>query len=1011
MKKLLRALGLSLAVAVPALAGPSSPPAGNYITNVSTNANVQIFKVSSGTVSTQLNVQNIRISGTCTGAGCGTGGASTLGVNYNGVSVTTPTAQINFKGPGVVVTQSGSTATVTISSWPAGGGGGSGGYNVQPATVAFNLAQSLQTTSMTATAFNASLTSVTVTGTGGLSLAGTGAGQLAITQGADSSVSPASGVSTLWATSSSSTLVWTDGVGVSTYLVVGSSISGTTGHLAVWSSLGKLVDGGVPGTGGGASGASLLGVNYNGVSVTSPTAQINFVGPGVTVTATGSTATVTISSWSGGGGSPSAPNYSVQVDSNGAFGGSSNFTYDGSTLTVSGVAVTTFTNVSSFTVSGAYFDVSASTTNLGRLRLNGSAGTNGQVLTSGGAGTIPTWTTVSGGGLTAGASYYWNYPSSGTFVDTQGISVSTISVSSNVFLSGGYIEMDSSLFNNNRGRIIWNTSSGGSIDSIGYIGAGLQGIGLFNTFSSTQPVAQVFESDGVSTKNGFAIRQGNPLRFYDVVNDTNSANTHYIEFSASSTILATHSYVLPSVGQSEGQVLTVHADSSTYWATPSAGGTSVSSGAIVQTLISSVTVSSTSAATIFANTGLSITITPKSTSDYIRLYVHGPLSSSAGAPVFLTIAKAGVNMMASSGCSEFDPDATLISTAFGQGACVIYDTAPVTSATTYTIQIKTTSGTGGFGDTNVTSYLIAEEINPSGGSQASGSGGGGYNVEPATVTFKLTQGVFIDSGLVVGDINNVVGSTSVITSSMSVVLASAPINTAWITLTLPSAAANPGLDVMVYKVNGGTQAVRIQGANGDLIESTGTVYLNAQFQHASLHSLGAVGWGSGLGGIQATPARIYSTPFSQHNQYFVSGSSYQVVCPINIPVPVQVTGYTYGGQTGIGGTKIAIGIVDINGGFVCGTAATTGATGAQTLNQPPFNLAPGPYYIAVKETVAGFGIDGADTSGANQVGCLTVDGGTLGGTATISNFPLASGVTVGTSPAISIIVSGGKQGY
>ena len=46
--------------------------------------------------------------------------------------------------------------------------------------------------------------------------------------------------------------------------------------------------------GSGGSGASTLGVNNFGVPITSPTAQINFIGP-LTVTAIGSTATVTVS--------------------------------------------------------------------------------------------------------------------------------------------------------------------------------------------------------------------------------------------------------------------------------------------------------------------------------------------------------------------------------------------------------------------------------------------------------------------------------------------------------------------------------------------------------------------------------------------------------------------------------------------------------------------------------------------------------------------------------------------
>lgn len=49
----------------------------------------------------------------------GSGGSSALGVNYAGVSITSPTAQLNFKGPGVTLSAVGSTATITISSWPA----------------------------------------------------------------------------------------------------------------------------------------------------------------------------------------------------------------------------------------------------------------------------------------------------------------------------------------------------------------------------------------------------------------------------------------------------------------------------------------------------------------------------------------------------------------------------------------------------------------------------------------------------------------------------------------------------------------------------------------------------------------------------------------------------------------------------------------------------------------------------------------------------------------------------
>lgn len=75
VKRYLLSICLSLGIILPVLAGPSVPPSGNYINNVSTVANVQIFNVSSGTV------KNLTISGTCTGPGCGGGGGTPGGLN------------------------------------------------------------------------------------------------------------------------------------------------------------------------------------------------------------------------------------------------------------------------------------------------------------------------------------------------------------------------------------------------------------------------------------------------------------------------------------------------------------------------------------------------------------------------------------------------------------------------------------------------------------------------------------------------------------------------------------------------------------------------------------------------------------------------------------------------------------------------------------------------------------------------------------------------------------------
>jgi hypothetical protein len=64
------------------------------------------------------------------------------------------------------------------------------------------------------------------------------------------------------------------------------------------------------------------------------------------------------------------------------------------TMTILGVSSATFSNVSSMTLTGSYFDVSASTSNLGIVTLNGVSGASGQLLESQGSGSTATWITA-----------------------------------------------------------------------------------------------------------------------------------------------------------------------------------------------------------------------------------------------------------------------------------------------------------------------------------------------------------------------------------------------------------------------------------------------------------------------------------------------------------------------------------------------------------------------------------------------------------------------------------------
>ena len=109
----------------------------------------------------------------------------------------------------------------------------------------------------------------------------------------------------------------------------------------------------------------------------------------------------------GGGGTPSLPFNSVQYNNAGAFGGSANFTWDGTGVVVTdGAGITDtlspgtllFTTAGTGTVSVKTGGGADGPLNLDilDLQVNGASGLAGQVLTSGGPGASPTWAAVAG---------------------------------------------------------------------------------------------------------------------------------------------------------------------------------------------------------------------------------------------------------------------------------------------------------------------------------------------------------------------------------------------------------------------------------------------------------------------------------------------------------------------------------------------------------------------------------------------------------------------------------------
>ena len=130
----------------------------------------------------------------------------------------------------------------------------------------------------------------------------------------------------------------------------------------------------------------------------------NFTGAGVTASI-GADGVVTVAIPGGGaGGTPALPFTSVQFNNAGAFGGSSNFTWDGTGLTVTnGAALNSYltpavltlntNNSGTISVKNGAADAALNLDILD-LQINGASGLLGQVLTSGGAGASPTWSAI-----------------------------------------------------------------------------------------------------------------------------------------------------------------------------------------------------------------------------------------------------------------------------------------------------------------------------------------------------------------------------------------------------------------------------------------------------------------------------------------------------------------------------------------------------------------------------------------------------------------------------------------
>lgn len=158
--------------------------------------------------------------------------------------------------------------------------------------------------------------------------------------------------------------------------------------------------------------------------------------------------------------------------------------------------------------------------------------------------------------------------------------------------------------------------------------------------------------------------------------------------------------------------------------TGSGGGSSASSGTVVQVVSSNTITAFSTTSTSFAQTYLGATITPRAATDILIIHVAAPLSNaSAAAIAYATLSRGATNLLGSNGqCSESGLAAGAVPCSM-----VWVDTGPLTtSATTYFIQAMTSNGAFSttWGATNQTQTMVIEEINPSGISSGTISLGG-----------------------------------------------------------------------------------------------------------------------------------------------------------------------------------------------------------------------------------------------------------------------------------------------
>lgn len=408
---------------------------------------------------------------------------------------------------------------------------------------------------------------------------------------------------------------------------------------------------------------------------------------------------------------------------------------------------------------------------------------------------------------------------------------------------------------------------------------------------------------------------------------------------------------------------------------------------VTQEIVSTLTVTSQTTFQSVASMTIQLsTMTFNTGTDLQLLYVSpsSVLSTDASGNVVTT----GISFVqlnpAATQTGNFSITAGTVTTTFTAGGVRIVGNVAAPVQLRGPVEI-TGGGYLAFDENGGAGYVTLENI----GNRLSinGSAAGGL-VTNSTIT--AGGALFVNKGLSWGGLVTV-NSNTTLTVANSIVLGSATIS-APTTLILPAASAMIGQQITIKKVDASTQPVVIQRAGADLIESTTTIYLYAQYQTQTLVSDGVSLW-LAPNGISHTPT--YAGPAQNMGTAIaaVGVSSTAYYTAFNLQDYCAMTGVRL--SNGVVSGNVDVGIYDQNFNRLKSNGGTTTIANRNTYTfASPVQLIPGQYWIAMSPSDA----TATWIRQGSQVG--------VGNFSKITSFPLPATLTGGSEASLGFVMEG-----